>query len=462
MKSKKLRRVLTGHVTALSVAVIIVSIPILLVISWTGRKKELRIAEDRVSLARDGLAVTDTYITELMYTGTIGEQYQNILWEFTEGSDLYQKDGKYFIRSAENKKKNQKINSDYPLLMDNGAYFYLYHDQFSLITDEIKSLQAESGTYLSDGMVFNQEHVRTNTNPIVLLGLPNGLYINTTDLRIDTGNQLETIDSGSVIRFEKTEVSYCTIYVKKPKLMKITVDDITGITGFADDNMSYATMFSELTDQEEEHNQDTATEESYPLTEDVYQYFLGNRYDYPAGNKIYRSEEGFFMETAETRFLLPNTPLYSSSEDKMILPCDYAIIQPKLYLMNRLPVLSQLICGEEVVYAFWEDQQRTYQDIILFDGTDTYLFFDQVTLTWGENEITLSPLSFVRVTAQGNLETFDYETQQYSNSFIDGNHEVQAITSGLSKLNLSEDILYRPDGQEQLLFSKPSLLQNVQ
>lgn len=460
MKSKKMRKVLRGHATALFVAVAVVSIPILLVISLTGKKKEIRITEDRISLAKDGLAITDTYITELMLTGTIGEQYQNILWEFSEGDELYQKDDKYYISSVVDKKQDQKINSDYPLFMDNGAYLYLYHDQFSLITDDIKRLQGKTGTYLSNGMIFNQQHVRTNTGSIILLELPNGLYINTINLLFDTGDRLETIEAGSMVRFEKTEVSYCNIYVKKPKLLKISVNDITSIISFDDDRMSYSAMFSGLTGTDE--NQVTARLDPYSSTEETYQYFLGVRYDYPVGSKLYWSEKGFFMETADTRFLLPNTPLYSSSEDKVLLPGDFVIIQPKLYLMNRQPALSQLSCGDGVVYVSWEDQRKTYQDIILFDGTDTYIFFDQVTLTWGENEITLSPLSFVKVTAQGILETYDYETQQYSNSFIDDRHEVQAITSGLSKLNLSEDILYRPDGQEQLLFSKPSLLQNVQ
>jgi hypothetical protein len=142
-----------------------------------------------------------------------------------------------------------------------------------------------------------------------------------------------------------------------------------------------------------------------------------------------------------------------------MLPCDYTLLQPKLFLTHKLPAMTQITAGEGAIYTAWSDVRKTYSDIIAFDGVDTYLFFNDTEVIWGDESYSLPPFSFAEIGEDGSIGLYNYDTAEYLNYYTDSSSKVQAIVAGDITLNLSDDILYRPDGQEQLLFSNPSLLQ---
>lgn len=91
----------------------------------------------------------------------------------------------------------------------------------------------------------------------------------------------------------------------------------------------------------------------------------------------------------------------------------------------------------------------------LFDGKDIYLFLEPMTLSWGEESMELSPLSFVSVSNKQGFYYYDCEKQE-SGYISSGEAVVTAADSQESyELNMSNDIAALPDGKTLLLPPNP-------
>lgn len=407
-------------------------------------------------LVGSGLAMVNNRITDLM-TGISTEEARNkALFEFTENSKLVQEGNNYFLQIE---KGRQHINKEYPLLIDNGAFYYLYHSEFILITDSFEKIPATPYTYLSEGKVFNQQKHRDGDENIILLGLPNGYYMNSQKIDILNGDTIESIEINSIIQFGENQISYCNLHDNKLKLYKIEMTDFMTKVELKDTELSYSAFYNHLIT-------DNALASQYidkvTLNSDIYQYFIETRYEYLGDKNFYYTGQGYFMEHEDERFLLESAPMYFAEGSKLLLPSDYVLVQPGKYQMNKLSAMTEVFYQDEIVYTTTGEEKRTYRDIVLFDGQDTYIFFNDTELSWEEESITITPLSSVTVTADGKLEVYNYAAAEYMTYQLDGYQEVLATITSNTKFNLIQDILYRPDGQEQILFSEPSLLRNAE
>ncbi len=407
-------------------------------------------------LAGSGLAMVNNRITDLM-TGVSTEEARNkAFFEFTENSKLTQEGNNYFLQIE---KGRQQINKEYPLLIDNGAFYYLYHSEFILITNSFEKIAATPYTYLSEGKVFNQQKHRDGDKNIILLGLPNGYYMNSQKIDILNGDSIESIEINSIIEFGENQISYCNLHDNKLKLYKIEMTDFMTKVELQDTELSYSAFYNHLVTDNAVASQRI---DKVTLSSDIYQYFIETRYEYLGDKNFYYTGRGYFMEHAAERFLLESAPMYFAEGSKLLLPSDYVLVQPSKYQMNKLSAMTEVFFQDEIVYATTGEEKRTFRDIVLFDGQDTYIFFNDTELSWEEESITITPLSSVTVTADGKLEVYNYAAAEYMTYQLGGYQEVLATITGNTKFNLSQDILYRPDGQEQILFSEPSLLRNAE
>ncbi|MDF2844835.1 MAG: hypothetical protein K0R00_3261 [Herbinix sp.] len=407
-------------------------------------------------LAGSGLAMVNNRITDLM-TGVSTEEARNkAFFEFTENSKLTQEGNNYFLQIE---KGRQQINKEYPLLIDNGAFYYLYHSEFILITNSFEKIAATPYTYLSEGKVFNQQKHRDGDKNIILLGLPNGYYMNSQKIDILNGDSIESIEINSIIQFGENQISYCNLHDNKLKLYKIEMTDFMTKVELQDTELSYSAFYNHLVTDNAVASQRI---DKVTLSSDIYQYFIETRYEYLGDKNFYYTGQGYFMEHAAERFLLESAPMYFAEGSKLLLPSDYVLVQPSKYQMNKLSAMTEVFFQDEIVYATTGEEKRTFRDIVLFDGQDTYIFFNDTELSWEEESITITPLSSVTVTADGKLEVYNYAAAEYMTYQLGGYQEVLATITGNTKFNLSQDILYRPDGQEQILFSEPSLLRNAE
>ena len=182
-------------------------------------------------------------------------------------------------------------------------------------------------------------------------------------------------------------------------------------------------------------------------------------YDYPT--TIRKQGSGCVLtDKNDDEVMLAETPLYFGdglNTEKILLPRTYAIIQPAISSTKRVDNLS-LITNEGGSFNISsESGEREASDFFLYDGKDTYVFFEETKVNIGEMSFTVSPFSYLTAVSNGSLMVFDPITDSCSVYSLIGRDAVAIMKDG-TKVDLGTNILMKTDGTEQMLFVNPSNL----
>lgn len=199
----------------------------------------------------------------------------------------------------------------------------------------------------------------------------------------------------------------------------------------------------------------------YQTDQEVYQYTAAGKTTYPAKSRISKTEDIGIIEQDKELIALDKTPLYFTEDDALMLTSVYSIIQPNLALTNRVGINSIIYLDDDGTYYVDNSQAKVrVSDFFLFDGKDTYIFFEPTEISWDENAIEISPFSYVTVKSNRSIKFFDRASESYR-VIETGVSYVYAKLGKGSSINMSSDILIRSNGQEQFLFLQPNLLEDL-
>lgn len=201
--------------------------------------------------------------------------------------------------------------------------------------------------------------------------------------------------------------------------------------------------------------------EIYQTDQEVFQYTAAGKTTYPAKSRISKSEDISIIEKDKELIALDKTPLYFTEDEALMLTSVYSIMQPNLALTNKVGINSIIYLDDDGRY-YVDNTQATVRvaDFFLFDGKDTYIFFEPTEISWDENVIEISPFSYITVKSNRSIELFDRNSESYRVLETGVSYVFAKLSKG-SSINLSSDILIRSDGQEQFLFLQPNLLEDL-
>lgn len=191
------------------------------------------------------------------------------------------------------------------------------------------------------------------------------------------------------------------------------------------------------------------------------QFSDGEKHVVEAGSELILTEEGCMVSYGETSYMLKKTPVYDKEDGSVIFTEYCSIIRPKLLMTNRINPMCKLEQTEDGFRVTDGERMSPVDNFFFFDGLDTYYFPEETTLVWGEEEVLLSSFSKVEVLFNQTVEIFDYEKEIYS-VYEGVNGGCIATMRGNERIDLSTDILYRENGEEQMLFSQPTLLPDLE
>ena len=182
-------------------------------------------------------------------------------------------------------------------------------------------------------------------------------------------------------------------------------------------------------------------------------------YDYPT--TVRKQGSGCVLTDKDgMEVTLAETPLYFGEEkntEKMLIPKTYAIIQPAISSTKRVDNLSMITEEDGTFVVSSESGEREATDFFLYDGRDTYVFFEKTSLLIGDKTETLSPFSYITAISNGSLSIYDPVTSACSVYSLIG-REAYAIMKDGTKIDVGTNILIKTDGTEQMLFMNPSNL----
>jgi hypothetical protein len=204
--------------------------------------------------------------------------------------------------------------------------------------------------------------------------------------------------------------------------------------------------------------------------EPLYRYENGVRIDYEGATQIRHEEDVFFVKNSGVEQELPHAPIYfTNDENRVYIPNQMIYVDPSgARPPQRTGFNTELLRepgatpGSTTVIATVNGDPVTLTDGFLFDGHNTYLFLEPMTLVWGDNKLEVPVYSFAVVYYNLRFEIYPLFDEGNITVEQSGDDIIRAVAdSGAYTIDMSKDILQTKEG-ELLLFTEPSLLEFVE
>lgn len=142
---------------------------------------------------------------------------------------------------------------------------------------------------------------------------------------------------------------------------------------------------------------------------EVYQYFSGIKMEYTA--LVSRNRKNVILEYENNDYVvsLDSTPVYIKDTDNVIFPKEMSIVFPLKDMQYQVSALAEVYMENDLYFLNIRNLNKTYEHAFYYDGNNLYFFIDKVTLTVGDREIELSPLSYVNASYLNFVEYYDRE-----------------------------------------------------
>lgn len=150
-------------------------------------------------------------------------------------------------------------------------------------------------------------------------------------------------------------------------------------------------------------------------TDDFYQYFSGNKYEYKGIITTNRKDEVVDFKSKNTSIEVSSAPIYYKGEDKVILPMDMSVVMPTLSCAEYLSKGYSVITFKDGLYNLvTENYNNKLNHYFFYDSKDLYFFIENVVLKFSGKEIKLTPFSYVIYRGENNtLEYYDKVSDKY-------------------------------------------------
>ena len=191
------------------------------------------------------------------------------------------------------------------------------------------------------------------------------------------------------------------------------------------------------------------------------QYYAGNAAAIESGTKLKRSQKGETLLVKGGHSIQTDLPIYPTDRRRVVLPTDMVFVAPRSDKFYRMSYFTEVECqpGGTVIARRGNDR-ATVEQGFLFDGKDTYLFLEPMTVSVNGRTLQLPALSYVEAVYGGYVMVFNYETKECFVELSDGSGTAQP-PSGDYEISLLGDSMTMHDGSRSLLATEPSLFDPV-
>ena len=199
------------------------------------------------------------------------------------------------------------------------------------------------------------------------------------------------------------------------------------------------------------------------VNEPIYSFDTGARIEYTGRTSIERdSETGeITLKNSGEKVSLDHAPFfYAENPNKILQPAQVAVIFPEVRKHGRSGFNMEIEKRGQQLFAKVRGNEIDITGTFLYDGNNTYVFFEPMKIILGLQEIELPAYSYLSVYYNQRAEL--YSADESVNMVVQtGDVPVLAVPKHESyHIDLSKDILVTGEG-EILLISDPSVLNYV-
>lgn len=193
----------------------------------------------------------------------------------------------------------------------------------------------------------------------------------------------------------------------------------------------------------------------YPM----YQYFSGVKTSYTGKVTLINDGDITKVESNEGIMDINDAPIYYQDVDnKVLITKNMQLFFPHLFNKNyKLKYFTNVFYDTEVSSSYFEDGKKNVflEDAFLYDGNNMYLFLTDISVQVLDEKYDLSPLSYVVVNYQGEVEIYDKKTDKYH--MIELCEKDVLANLGEYTINLSTDTVSNGDNSRLLMKSVDGL-----
>lgn len=193
----------------------------------------------------------------------------------------------------------------------------------------------------------------------------------------------------------------------------------------------------------------------YPM----YQYFSGVKTSYTGKVTLINDGDITKVESNEGIMDINDAPIYYQDVDnKVLITKNMQLFFPHLFNKNyKLKYFTNIFYDTEMSSSYFEDGKKNVflEDAFLYDGNNMYLFLTDISVQVLGEKYDLSPLSYVVVNYQGEVEIYDKKTDKYH--MIELCEKDVLANLGEYTINLSTDTVSNGDNSRLLMKSVDGL-----
>lgn len=156
----------------------------------------------------DGYAVSGKEIASNLLNTNFDVDHNVKALQVKDQDSIYENLNSYYLGAS----KQDNINLNYPIYVNNSLALYNLSPKVTLITDEFQEVQRYSGTTLTSGELYNSNTLqRADYYDYILLKNTDNLYINTKEFKVKTNLNEYTIKMNSIINFTREFITFYTL-----------------------------------------------------------------------------------------------------------------------------------------------------------------------------------------------------------------------------------------------------------
>lgn len=171
-----------------------------------------------------------------------------------------------------------------------------------------------------------------------------------------------------------------------------------------------------------------------------YQYFYGKKFEY--SGIVSKNKRGVIVEVKkdDSDIKEDSTPIYSQDSDTVIFASDMSVVMPTFncseYLALGYSYIEYKDKGYKLITNKYSDNLGHY---FLYDGSDLYFFIEDTTLKIGDEEVKLSPFSYVVAKYGDYVAYYDKKNDKYGTISVSDDESI--IKNNYYTIYISRDII---------------------
>ena len=201
---------------------------------------------------------------------------------------------------------------------------------------------------------------------------------------------------------------------------------------------------------------------SYTVKGTAYRYYAGQQTQLADGAVLTREADGVTrVQEGALDAQMTSLPVYYEDRQVVLLP------QPMIYYAAGDAMAVRVDCFTELEYrdngavtAVADGREADLSRGFLYDGEDTYLFLEPMTLSFNGYRIELGAMSYVSASYQNDVMVYNRADGTMMLETPSGMVTAAAV-SGDYTVSLLDDSMTLYDGTKLLLFVRPDLLDGL-